>query len=181
MKKKHKPSVKKQAIQKAEPKLLPGPSFDTRELAKIMDGDMELAIFFMSWLRKGMNATAAYEELHPDVTHGSAMVLGHRWLSRVNLQDIMEAYGLGHESYFQQMFEGLRANKNAVLRKYDRKTGELIQELDLSGPDHKTRRYYHEAQGKILGIEKDKQEAPPVNVNIGVAITQASKDRGLEP
>lgn len=104
-------------------------------------GEPELALFFITWMGNGLNATQAYKELHPDVTQGSAEVLGHRWLSRVKPQVLLGVYKLGPDRYFKQLDEGLNATK------WNDFTGERE-------PDHATRRPYHDKLGRILGIEQ---------------------------
>lgn len=69
----------------------------------------------------------------------------------------MEAVGLGYEAYFEQMKKGLNATKVVGLQ------GDTVD-------DHKTRRLYHEAQGKILGIEQATQVGTPQQVNVATAI-----------
>ena len=130
-------------------KFLPPPrkAYSIRALEKIFDDNKDVVLFFLSWCKHGQNATAAYEELHPEVTHESAMVLGSRMLRRVKVEAILEVYGLGQEAYFKQLYDGLHAEHKVVITK---KNGDTI---DLSGADHKTRRSYHEVLGRLLKIE----------------------------
>ncbi len=120
----------------------PPAGVDIKELEKAFDGDLDLFLFFVTWLKNGMDGTKAYLELHPNVTPHSARVLGSRWLARVSRDVVMSAYGLGTEKYLQQLQDGLEATK------WNDFTGEREA-------DHKTRREYHKVLGQILGIEKD--------------------------
>lgn len=71
----------------------------------------------------------------------------------------MEAMGLGYDAYFRQLKAGMEATKKISM---NFKT--------YTVDDHKVRRAYHEAAGKILGIEKDKQEAAPPQLTVATAI-----------
>ena len=113
------------------------------ELVKVFDGNLDLMLFYVTWIKNGLDAKAAYKELHPDVTDGSAKVLGSRALARVNRSAIMEAYGLDQNLYFTQLKEALGATK------WNDFTGEREA-------DHKTRQAYHDKLGRLLGIETDK-------------------------
>ena len=74
-----------------------------KELEKAFDGDLDLVLFFLSWVKNGRNATKAYLELNPSVDPASARVLGSRQLAKVNKQAILETYGLGLEEYMEQI------------------------------------------------------------------------------
>lgn len=119
------------------------------------DGDAELAEFFALWLTNGRDAKKAYQKMRPNVTPESACVGGSRLLSRVNRTLIAESYGVGVDRYFKQLNDGLSADKVSNV-------GDMVINL---GPDHKTRRAYHEAAGRILGIERDRD---PVGVQVNV-------------
>lgn len=114
-----------------------------KELIKIFDGNIDLALFYVTWIKNGLNRTKAYKELHPNVDDHSARVLGSKWLARIDKTQIMEAYGLDQELYFNQLKEGVQAMKR------DQFSGEMYE-------DHKTRKDYHDKLGKLLGIEVDK-------------------------
>lgn len=109
---------------------------ENSELDKIFPSK-EVAMFFVSWVRNGMNATRAYKELHPEVSEGSARVLGSRMLAKVNISDILAVYGLTMEEYFLILKEGLKS------------------------PDLKVRKQYHEVLGKLIGIEKSYSQKEP--------------------
>jgi hypothetical protein len=112
------------------------------ELVKIFNNNLDLMLFFITWLKNGLNASKAYKKLHPEVTDHSARTLGSRELAKVDKTAIMQSYGLDVETYFRQLKEGLKAIR-----------------LDAAGqvfPDHKTRRAYHEVLGKLLNIEEEK-------------------------
>jgi hypothetical protein len=113
-----------------------------KDLEKAFDGNLDLMLFYLTWVKCGLNASKAYKELHPSVDDHSSRVLGSRWLARVNKQEIMQAYGLDHEKYFDQLLRGVEATKR------DQFSGEMY-------PDHKTRKDYHDKLGKLLGIEAD--------------------------
>lgn len=116
--------------------------------------DLDLFLFYVTWVKNGLQSGKAYKELHPEVTDHSAEVLGSRWLSRVERPLVMQAYGLDLSIYYQQLKDGLGATKR------DQFTGEV-------NPDHKTRLGYHDKLGKQLGIETDQAQ---VNVQVVVPI-----------
>lgn len=150
-------------------------------ITDLLGGDVELAQFFLEWLDNGHNATKAYLKFHPNVTEGSARVLGSATLSNINIPLVLEALGMGRSRYLEQLEAGLSAGKIFVLTKFDRK-GRKVAKLDLSQPDHKTRRLYHEAQGKILGIEKESGAVVQFNynfANLGKDIKRDEIARGL--
>jgi hypothetical protein len=35
------------------------------KLEEAFDGDVDLLLFFLTWVKHGLNATKAYQELHP--------------------------------------------------------------------------------------------------------------------
>jgi hypothetical protein len=111
------------------------------ELEKAFDGDLDLVLFFVSWIKHGRNATEAYLELNPNVDRTSAQVLGSRQLAKIDRQAVMKSYGLDTELYFQQLHDGLQAIKSDA-------TGQTY-------PDHKAREPYHDKLGKLLGIESE--------------------------
>ena len=113
------------------------------ELVKIFDGNLDLMLFYVTWIKNGLNASKAYKELHPDVDDHSSRTLGSRMLAKVDKRAIMDAYGLDQELYLKQLKEGNEATK------WNDFTGDREA-------DHKTRRAYHEVIGKLLGIETDK-------------------------
>src|SRR3990167_2115195 len=125
-----------------------------KQLEKAFNGNLDLVLFFVSWIKNGRNATAAYLELNPKVDRTSAQVLGSRLLAKIDRLAVMKSYGLGLEEYFNQLKEGIEATK------WNDFTGERE-------PDHKTRKEYHKTLGKLLGIERD-DETPPIQVNVGV-------------
>lgn len=128
---------------------------DIKELEKAFNGDLDLVLFFLSWVKNGRNASKAYLELNPHVDPHSARVLGSRVLAKVSIQAILETYGTGAEEYFTQLKDGLSATK------WNDFTGE-------KEPDHKVRKDYHDKLGKLLGIEK---EGNQTNLQINVIPT----------
>jgi hypothetical protein len=97
-------------------------------------------IFFNSWLENGCNAQKAYKRLHPDVSDGSASVLGSRQLGKVRITDILSVYGLGVERYVEALRDGLQAVR--------------IDANGVTGPDYKARQYYHQTLGRLMGLDK---------------------------
>ena len=130
-----------------EPKFEPS----IKALEKVFEGDTDLLLFYLSWLKNGLNATKAYKELHPEVTDGSAEVLGSRALGKVSKETVLQAYNLDLQKYFSQLKEGLDATK------WNDFTGEREA-------DHKTRKDYHDKLGRLLGVE---QGSGNTNINIG--------------
>ena len=121
------------------------------ELVKIFDGNLDLMLFYVTWIKNGLNASKAYKELHPDVDDHSSRTLGSRMLAKVDKRAIMDAYGLDQELYLKQLKEGNEATK------WNDFTGDREA-------DHKTRRAYHEVIGKLLGIETDNPTLVQVNI-----------------
>lgn len=111
-----------------------------KALEKAFQGDLDLVLFFLTWVKNGRNATEAYSELNPNVDRASAQVLGSRQLAKIDRGAVMESYGLGVEKYMEQLKEGLTAMRSDI-------TGTLY-------PDHKARDTYHKRLGELLGIEK---------------------------
>lgn len=136
------------------------------ELQEAFGKDLDLFLFFVTWLKNGLNATKAYQELHPDVDYHSATVLGSRMLGKVSREQVMTAYGLGAEKYFEQLRDGLNATKR------DHFTGEIYE-------DHVARKPYHDKLGKLLGIEVEAPQTA-VQVNISEMVIKERKERGLE-
>ena len=132
------------------------------EVLKGILPDKEIALFFIVWLKNGLNAKKAYIELHPDVGEHSAETLGSRMLKKVEVSAVLSAYGLGIETYFGQLKAGLTADK------WDDFTGERE-------PDHKTRRAYHEVLGKLHGFEGKQAENSIQQQPIKVIITDYTK------
>jgi hypothetical protein len=124
-----------------------------KELEKALGGDLDLVLFFVSWIKNGRNATEAYLELNPKVERVSAQVLGSKQLAKIDVKAIMKCYDLGIEEYFGQLKDGLSATK------WNDFTGE-------KEPDHKTREGYHSKLGKLLGLEKDGSNQVNVQVNV---------------
>ena len=109
---------------------------DIDELAK---GDKEMPLFLDEWLKNGLNASAAYKTLHPNVSDASARVLGSKKLTKINISAILAGYDLGFDDYMVGLKEGLAATK------LNEQTGEKL-------PDYRTRLEYHRILGKLLGF-----------------------------
>ncbi len=138
-----------------ETKLLPPPNLD--DLEELMGGDKSLVLFYLTWIKKGLNATQAYLELHPNVKKGSARVLGSRTLARltkVDLSIILSSYGLDVNVYFRQLRDGLNASRARPEMVGRDKRGRPIYTY-VDEPDHQTRKAYHDKLGKLLGLEEE--------------------------
>jgi hypothetical protein len=138
-----------------------------KALEKAFDGDLDLVLFFLAWIKNGRNASKAYKELNPSVDPASARVLGSRQLAKVNIKAIMETYGVGIEEYFKQLSEGHQAMK------WNDFTGERE-------PDHKVRGDYSKRIGMLLGIEKGGQETSPLTQNNYYNLTDEQLDQLIE-
>jgi hypothetical protein len=117
---------------------LPAPNI--KELEKAFDGNLDLMLFYLTWIKNGLKTGKAYQELHPEVDEHSARTLGSRQLSKVDRAMVMQAYGLDQELYFNQLKQGNEAMK------WNDFTGEREA-------DHIVRAVYHDKLGKLLGIE----------------------------
>jgi len=124
-----------------------------KELEIAFGGDLDLVLFFLTWIKNGKNASKAYLELHPDVDPHSARVLGSRQLAKVSIQSILEVYGVGLDEYVNQLREGHSATK------WNDFTGDRE-------PDHKTRESYNKRLGMLLGVERPDSQ---VNVQVNVS------------
>jgi len=120
------------------------------ELTKALDNDLDLVLFFLSWVKNGRNATKAYLELNPHVDPASAQVLGSRQLAKIDRGAVMKSYGIGLEEYFSQLKAGHESMK------WNDFTGEREA-------DHKTRADYSKRIGKLLGVESDNSALIQVN------------------
>ena len=56
-----------------------------KELEKAFSGDLDLMLFYLTWIKCGLNASKAYKELHPDCNDHSARVLGSTTLAKIIL------------------------------------------------------------------------------------------------
>jgi len=113
--------------------------------------DVDLAGFFVEWLQNGKNAAAAYQKLHPDVTYGSARVMGSQYLTRINKAALLEAYGLNMDAYLKQLNDGLNADR------WNDFTGDRE-------PDHRARKPYHDKLGQLIGMETKEEVKPQINI-----------------
>lgn len=140
---------------------------DIKELEKAFNGDLDLVLFFLSWVKNGRNATKAYLELNPRVDHASAQVMGSRLLSKIDRNAVMSSYGIGVEEYFTQIKEGHKAEK------WNDFTGERE-------PDHKTRNDYSKRIGMLLGVEKGGEVVSPTIQNNYFNLTDGQLDQLIE-
>ena len=83
-----------------------------------------MPLFLDEWLKNGLNASAAYKSLHPNVSDASARVLGSKKLTKINISAILAGYDLGFNDYMLGLKEGLAALK------FNELTGEKV-------PDYK--------------------------------------------
>jgi hypothetical protein len=138
------------------------------ELKKAFNGDLDLMLFYITWIKHNRIAYKAYMELYPNVDEHTARTLGSRKLAKVDMQLVMQAYGLDGDLYFNQLYDGIHAIKSDA-------TGQTY-------PDHKVRKDYHDKLGKLLGIEKN--EGVSINgekviaILGGVTMQNVSKDDG---
>lgn len=128
---------------------------EKKALVEATGGDLDVAMFFLAWLKNGKNSKKAYLELHPDVTESSAGVLGCRMLNKINVSAILESYGIGVDAYMRQLMEGIKAKREVVIGAGEDAVLEYL-------PDHRTRRHYHKALGEMLKLEG---ATPVVQVN----------------
>ena len=138
-----------------------------KELEKAFKGDLDLVLFFLSWVKNERNASKAYLELNPSVDPASARVLGSRQLAKVNIQAIMETYGVGLDEYFKQLKDGHEAMK------WNDFTGEREA-------DHKIRDSYNKRIGMLLGIEKGGIELTQNTQNNYFNLTDEQLDQLIE-
>lgn len=140
------------------------------ELAELFKGDDDLFLFYLTYIKCGLKAGPAYREIHPDVTVGSAEVMGHRLLSRVKekvgLEAIAVLHGMDLDLYLEQLKEG------NIAMKRDQFSGEMY-------PDHAIRLKYHDKLGKILGIEQETSQ-PNIQVNVLNKLDTHKKDYNLD-
>lgn|SRR5574343_25580 len=122
--------------------------------------DEEVAQFYLVWLQNGRNGTKAYLALHPEVKENSACILAGRLLGKVNKTEIARAFGISYKEYFQQLKEGMNAERKV------RSFGKVVDIV----PDHKIRRSYHEAVGQMLGVETKNQGNTAVQVNVNKVV-----------
>jgi hypothetical protein len=129
------------------------PAKISKKLLKQFEGRQKLLEFFMAWLENGRNGVKAYQSLHPNCAYMTAGVRASQMLKEITELDktiVLEAYGIGHDKYFQQMKEGLEA----------------VDEMNK--PDHRARYPYHKDLGEILGVRTPK-EGTTVAVQINLA------------
>jgi hypothetical protein len=128
------------------------PAKISKKLAKQFENRPKLLEFFFAWVANNRNGVKAYQSLHPNCSYGTAGVRSCQMLKEITDIDktiILEAYGIGHDKYFEQMKEGIEATD------------------ETGNPDHKTRYQYHRDLGEILKIREAKGDT-----NIGIQINQ---------
>ena len=74
-------------------------------------GSKERVLFYLTWLKHDRNATKAYAELHPEAKESSCQVNGSRALSKIPVNLVANAYGLGPEKYFEVPRNAMDATK----------------------------------------------------------------------
>ncbi len=131
----------------------------TKEMEEAFGGDIDLLLFFVSWLKNNQVAKFAYKELHPNVTDASAEVLGSKTLSRIKPELLLPIYSLDVHSYLRQLAAGLDAvRKRAEIVDRDDKGRPVYEYYDE--PDHIARKPYHDKLGKLLGLENAENIIP---------------------
>jgi hypothetical protein len=149
------------------------------ELEEALGGDRELVLFFLCWLKHNRNATEAYKELHPHCKHKSCGVMGARMLARVSLDIIVSSYGLGIDTYLENLKNGLNATKieHVAVGKY--KNGRTKTVVRVS-PDYDRRDKYFDDLGELLGIKgKTNKIAVQVNNNVNNVIQDKKQKYGI--
>lgn len=141
-----------QEVRKMKKKLSP----EVQKFLEACHGNPELALFYTKWLSNNLDATKAYKELHPDVTHDSARTLGSRLLHKVDKSLLMQAYGLDTQTYFDQMKQGLEATRPIGASILVTKEGKVVKSEHVGAievADHYARKPYHDKLGRLLGLE----------------------------
>ncbi|SRR5260221_14663201 len=113
------------------------------QLEEVLHGDPEMLMFFYQWLKHGCNGAAAYRAMRPNVTEESSRVLASRKLqklTKVSPVAILAAFGMDISDYMKLLHEGLSATM-------------LNPKTEQQEPDYRVRRAFHQALGKILGLE----------------------------
>lgn len=153
-------------------------------LEHALDGDRELVLFFLMYLKKERNATKAYQELHPGVSYESARVLGARKLAKVNISVILESYGLGVDTYLERIKEGLEATvcETVTVKKKQRKGQPTEYEYkEVKHPNWEVRNTYHDKLGRLLGYEgQPNQNNQQVNVQVNQNSVESLSDDVLD-
>lgn len=147
-------AVAKKAVTKAKPRS----SKAVQVVDDLFGGDTELALFFSAWLETDRNATKAMLRIRPDSTYGTAAILGHRMLKKVNKDVVFEHYKLNFDRYLTKIDRGLEAKKR------DQYTGE---ETD----DHATQIKYHDKLGELLELEGKAAQLTINNTQNNLTIT----------
>ena len=129
-------------------------------------GDYGLAELVTEWVNNGRNATKAYKKLHPNVAEGTARVMGSALMKKVDKTFLAELYCGGIDTYFKQLNDGL--NANVVILSGGKKK--------VLAPDHRVRRLYHEALGKMLGIEEEGRGQANVQVNVQNVLSELANE-----
>lgn len=85
------------------------PKTELDNLIEAFGEDQDLFLFYLKWIECGLNSGKAYKELHPEVTEHSARTLGSRLLSKVDKREVMRAYGLDLDVYYNQLIRQFRS------------------------------------------------------------------------
>jgi len=126
-------------------------NISVNELEEML-GSKERVLFYLTWLKHDRNSTKAYAELHPEAKTTTCQANGSKMLSKIPINAITTAYGLGIEKYFEIL-------KNAL---------ETTRHNDFTGEkevDYRTIKPYHDKLGRLLQIEKETQQT---NVEVNV-------------
>lgn len=142
-----------------------------------VDGDADLALFALAWLKNNRNATKAYQELHPGATAKSAAVLGSRMLGRINIPLILSAMGLGVPEYVEKIKKGMDATETVMVPAGKYKNG-MPKYVKVKKPLHEVQDSYHSKLGNLLGLE-GKSAMVQVQANFNQVITDKKNDYGI--
>lgn len=134
-------------------------------------GDKELVLFFLTWLKHNRNATKAYKELHPNVSEKVASVLGSRLLAKVSIDVILDSYGIGKDTYFKKLKDGLEANKIRIEIVGKDKKGRN-KYTRITEPDHSVQERYHSKLGELLGLQ-----GPVAQTNVAVQVNNLISEK----
>lgn len=153
---------------------------DVAVLEQAFEGNKEITLFFLAYIKYDRNASKAYKFLHPNCTDASCAVLGHRQLRKVNTDMLLDSYGLGIDTYIKKIKEGLEATnyeKVSVGVTAKTKNGKTKKETIykiVESPNYQVQKAYHESLGKLLGIEGKKDEG---NTTVAVQVNNLISDK----
>lgn len=155
---------------------------DVSVLEHALGEDKELILFFLAYLKFDRNRSKAYKFLHPTCSDDSCRVLGSRMLTKVNIQMILDSYGLGVDTYIKKLKDGLEAKNieyiNARVEKVNGKKSKVVYQK-IETPNLQIQKSYHETLGKLLGIEGKDNGSPSVAVQVNNLISDKKNTYGI--